>query len=291
MKKRFNVIDAILVILIVAAIAASLVFLRSRKPETTEVTTPIDFALECRAVSGELIACVENAGVGSTLYSSVDSSYLGKIVDIWYEPYVEYQYSANVGDYVTYELENRYDLVLTICGDGVENEKSFTVAETLMKIGQRVNVKGKGYALSGNVVDLNHGVSTVEDHAVGSGAQEFRYKVQINDVRDLTTNNLHVGDHFYDITTGALMGEVVDIDVQPYTVTVLGAQGDVLKLEKPGRYKVTMTLSARGTENDTAYFIDGKVELKVGAGMTARSKFMQNDFSIIELVSVTEAAK
>ena len=68
MKKRFNIVDAALILLLVAAVAVCFLFLRSRGAISEEKTaTPMSFIVELKDVRQGTIDAVEaafSAGVG-----------------------------------------------------------------------------------------------------------------------------------------------------------------------------------------------------------------------------------
>ena len=48
-------------------------------------------------------------------------------------------------------------IYVTIEGNGTETEKDITVEGTTVKVGMELNVKGKGYAFKGIVVEVRDG--------------------------------------------------------------------------------------------------------------------------------------
>ena len=49
------------------------------------------------------------------------------------------------------------NIYVTIEGNGTETEKDITVEGTTVKVGMELNVKGKGYAFKGIVVEVRDG--------------------------------------------------------------------------------------------------------------------------------------
>ena len=54
-------------------------------------------------------------------------------------------------------VEGYSNIYVTIEGPGTETEKDITVNGTTVKTGMELNVKGKGYAFKGNVVEVRDG--------------------------------------------------------------------------------------------------------------------------------------
>lgn len=290
MKKRFNIVDALLILLIVAAIAVCFLFLRSRGSIGPAEGTDVHFTVELRRVSREMIDRVEAAGIGSNVYRSTDGEYLGTLEDFRYETHVETEFASALGEYAQYEVSDRYLLYLDVVGQGTQSATDISVNGSVIKIGQEIFVKGKGYAAGGYVV----GVSVdemVEDSAVGVGDKELVYSVRFEDIRAFTAEQFRVGDRLYDNATGVNLGVITDVDIRPYADVRMDENGNAKFCEKPGKYSAYVTLTARCTETENSYFIDGRSELKVGAMLQGRTKWVLCGFTYNELLEVREIAE
>ena len=287
MKKRFNIVDAVLVLMIVAAVVVCFMFLRSRESIGGAETQEVGFTVELRRVSREMIDRVEAAGIGSNVYRSTDGAYLGTLADYRYSTHVETEFASALGEYAQYEVSNRYLLYLDIVGQGTQSATDVSVSGSVIKIGQEMYVKGKGYAAGGYVVGVNV-EETVADSSVGIGDKELIYSVRFEDIRSFTADQFHVGDRIYDNATGANLGTITEIDIRPYADMRMDENGNAKFSEKPEKYSAYITLSARCTETDNSYFIDGKNELKIGAMLQARTKWVLCGFTYNELLEVRE---
>ena len=289
MKKRFNIVDAALILLLVAAVAVCFMFLRSRGTISEEKTAPMSFIVELKDVRQGTIDAVEAAGIGSNVYRSTDGTYFGKLTGFGYEPYTKTEYNESLGRYVTFEIADAYTLELEITGDGVETATDISVSGIPVKVGQETFVKGKGYAGKGYVIVVsNNGAAPVADESVGIGDKELIYSVRFEDIRSFTADEFHVGDRLYDNATGANLGTITEVDVRPYADVRMDENGNAKFTEKPEKYSAYVTLTARCTETDNSYFIDGKNELKVGAMLQGRTKWVLCGFTYNELIEVRE---
>ena len=287
MKKRFNIVDAALILLLVAAVAVCFMFLRSRGTISEEKTAPMSFIVELKDVRQGTIDAVEAAGIGSNVYRSTDGTYFGKLTGFGYEPYTKTEYNESLGRYVTFEIADAYTLELEITGDGVETATDISVSGIPVKVGQETFVKGKGYAGKGYVIVVsNNGAAPVADESVGIGDKELIYSVRFEDVRDYTSNFLRVGDRLYDKATNANLGKIIDVDIQPFYVGQMDAEGNSVHAQKEGRNCAVVTLRARCTETEDSYYIDGKNELKVGAELLIKTKYVECEFFYHELLEV-----
>lgn len=287
MKKRFNIVDAVLILLIVAALAVCFLFLRSRESVGGTAGTEVHFTVELRRVSREMIDRVEAAGVGSSVYRSTDGEYLGTLENIRYQTHVETEYAVALGEYAQYEVPDRYLLYLDILGDGTESATEISVNGNAIRIGQEMYVKGKGYAAGGYVVGIDVD-EAVADTSVGIGDKELVYSVRFEDIRSFTADEFHIGDRLYDNATGANLGTITTIDIRPYADVRMNENGEAKYTEKPDKFSAYITLTARCTETDNSYFIDGKNELKVGAMLQGKTKWVLCGFTFNELLEVRE---
>lgn len=112
------------------------------------------------------------------------------------------------------------------------------------------------------------------------------YTVSIPGVRQFTVDYINVGDQFYDDATGDYLGEIVDIEVSPYSTMEPDAQGGFSPAVMPERYVLTLTVSGNCTETTRGYYLSGTIELKSGTSLLADSKYVKTSFTILSILSV-----
>jgi hypothetical protein len=252
----------------------------------------MSFIVELKDLRQGTIDTVEAARIGSNVYRSTDGTYFGKLTGFGYEPYTKTEYNESLGRYVTFEIADAYTLELEITGDGVETATDISISGIPVKVGQETFVKGKGYAGKGYVIVVsNNGAAPVADESVGIGDKELVYSVRFEDIRAFTAEQFHVGDRLYDNATGVNLGVITDVDIRPYADVRMDENGNAKFCEKPGKYSACVTLTARCTETENSYFIDGRSELKVGAMLQGRTKWVLCGFTYNELLEVREIAE
>ena len=96
-------------------------------------------------------------GRGGNAYESSTSTYLGTVKDVKTEPFTETMFNRTTGKYEKVPVDGYSNIYLTIEGNGTETEKDITVEGTTVKVGMELNVKGKGYAFKGIVVEVRDG--------------------------------------------------------------------------------------------------------------------------------------
>lgn len=95
--------------------------------------------------------------IGGNAYNSSTSVYLGTVEDFQTEPYTEIVYDEQEEAFRKVPVEGYSTIYLTIAGQGTETERDITVEGTTVKVGMELNVKGKGYAFKGIVVEVRDG--------------------------------------------------------------------------------------------------------------------------------------
>lgn len=285
MKRKFNVVDVCLLLLIAAAVVVCLLFLRQRGTISTQTETDtMRVTVELREVKGETLACFEE---GMKIYRSTDSVYLGTLAEIRSEPYTVVEYSQLLERYVTYECEGLYRVYLVIEGKGYETAREVIFSDVSVRIGDEIYVKGKGCAGAGYITGIDTMAAPVaEDTALSSGDTPLTYTVRISDIRAFTADALHVDDRVYDQSTGALLGVIKEIESRPYCTYEMDAAGNGLRAEKDGRVELIVRLESACIETDDSYFIDGKNELKVGAELVMVTRYVKCEIRYHELLSV-----
>lgn len=156
-KKLFgilNIVDIILIaaVLVVGIIGAKL-FLGGSTEQAAD-TKPYTYVVMGQEVLEETAGLVE---IGGNAYNSSTSVYLGQVTDVASEPHCEVIYDRASGTYKKAPIPAYCDLSLTITGNGTETERDIIVEGTTVKVGMELNVKGKGYAFKGYVVDVREG--------------------------------------------------------------------------------------------------------------------------------------
>ena len=95
--------------------------------------------------------------VGGNAYNSSTSAYLGTVKEVATEQFTETVYDKDTSKFHKVPVEGYSNIYVTIEGPGTETEKDITVNGTTVKTGMELNVKGKGYAFKGIVVEVRDG--------------------------------------------------------------------------------------------------------------------------------------
>lgn len=156
-RKWFGVLNIVDLILILLVIVAGIVGVRLMgSGSTAEETTGRTYTY---VVMGQevLTETAECPVIGENVYNSSTSAYLGTVAEVRTEPFTETIFDRSSSSYKKAEVPHYCDIYLTIEGQGTETEKDITVEGTTVKVGMELNVKGKGYAFKGIVVEVRDG--------------------------------------------------------------------------------------------------------------------------------------
>ncbi|MEA5056903.1 DUF4330 domain-containing protein [Anaerotignum propionicum] len=150
----FNIVDIILILLIIIAGVVGVKLFMGGGKQDTSAKKAYTYVVEGREV---LTETAEAPIIGGKVFNSSTGAYLGVAKEVASEPYTEVIFSKETGAYQKLPVEGYSNITLTVEGNGTETEKDITVEGTTVKVGMELNVKGKGYAFKGFVVEVRDG--------------------------------------------------------------------------------------------------------------------------------------
>lgn len=93
---------------------------------------------------------------------------------------------------------------------------------------------------------------------------------EISDVREVTVNNINVGDSLYHYDKGTYIGTIVSKDVQNYKDET-DSNGTWYNSDVPGKYNVIIEVEAQIEETDQYYLVGGE-QTRVGNQFRLKNK-------------------
>lgn len=281
-RRRFNLIDAAIVLLALLVLAA-IWLLRDRSTGVSATEYPMQLLIELNTVPGGSIELMQEGG---EVYRATDNTYLGVIKSIESEPYTETKAVPALGTTVTYSpQENAYRVYLTVETSGYLTEKDAIISGSSCKIGDVCHVKGKGFAASGYIVGVDTMDAPAPEGSADSGTLRLTYTARIGAVRSFTADAVQLGDRLYDKTSNSFIGTVVDIEKTPYTTVDLNAEGESVTIVYADRYNVLLTIECLAVERPTGYWL-GTAELKVGSTQQFYTRLLASSFNVQKLISI-----
>ena len=151
----FNIVDIILILIVIAAAAVGAkMFFGGGSTDAAAETKTYSYVVMGQEVLEET---ADFPVVGGNAYNSSTSAYLGTVKEVATEQFTETVYDKDTSKFHKVPVEGYSNIYVTIEGPGTETEKDITVNGTTVKTGMELNVKGKGYAFKGIVVEVRDG--------------------------------------------------------------------------------------------------------------------------------------
>ena len=152
----FNIVDVILIlaVIVVGAVGAKMFLGGGSSTDTAAETKTYSYVVMGQEVLDET---ADFPVVGGNAYNSSTSAYLGVVKEVATEEFTETVYDKDTSKFHKVPVEGYSNIYVTIEGPGSETEKDITVNGTTVKTGMELNVKGKGYAFKGIVVEVRDG--------------------------------------------------------------------------------------------------------------------------------------
>lgn len=149
----FNSVDIVIILLVIVMAIGGYLFLRGRSAaETAGGVKTIQYTVEGQNIVSSAAAYPK---VGDKAYNSSTSAYLGIVKDIRVEDQMKVDYNPQKGAYDKHAVTGFKTVYITIEGEGYDNDQNVVVNDNVVKVGQELNVKGKGYAMGGYIVGIH----------------------------------------------------------------------------------------------------------------------------------------
>lgn len=149
MKRKWTFVDTLIVILvIVAGVALFKVFGTSTATgDTKTIEAVVLLAKEDKEVA-------EAISEGDQITISLTEKDSGTLKSVKVEDAETMVYNSIDGKYVIEPVEGKVDIYATIELSVTENDYAFTSGSTVLKVGEKLPFRGKGYALEGYIIQI-----------------------------------------------------------------------------------------------------------------------------------------
>lgn len=151
-KRKFNVVDIIIIVIIICAIGVAGKILKNNSAGNEALNETVCFEFLATEVRYE---GADKVSVGDKVYNSTSSTYLGLVKESYVSPYFEAVFDPSKGEYVDVELENKCNVDIIVECNGYETDTGVFFEGQELKAGQEFFLKGKGYAFEGYIVDVD----------------------------------------------------------------------------------------------------------------------------------------
>lgn len=151
-SRRFNLLDIFIILVVLVLVGGGWIaysnYTRNQQANMHEA----EYQVEIKGVDQSFVDSITK---GDALRESIKGNALGTVADVIAVPASNVNTDYLNGKFVMVPVPNKLDLVLKIKSPAVITEKSISVGGLTIKIGQRLYIKGKGYANQGYILNID----------------------------------------------------------------------------------------------------------------------------------------
>ncbi|MBQ2897417.1 MAG: DUF4330 family protein [Clostridia bacterium] len=151
MKKfKFNFVDTIIILMVLAVITVGWLFINNRSSDGSSSKFSYDILL--KEIPIETVNAITK---GSDVFDGVKIINIGVINDFSYKKSQYYEYSEQTGEYVFTEVPDMYDVTINVQAGGTFSGLTHIVNEYEIYVGKAVDIKSVGFVGHGVIVAVN----------------------------------------------------------------------------------------------------------------------------------------
>ena len=114
------------------------------------------------------------------------------------------------------------------------------------------------------------------------------YKIKISNVRNYTVDAFVVGDTVYDSQNNVEIGKIKEKEVTEARGYEVIRSGKIVETKVPNKYDLVLVIETQGTIDNSAYFANRIVELKVGSEKIIETLYAKSTGIITEIAHENE---
>ena len=144
MKAKFNLIDAVVILLIVAIGAAGYLFLSNRSEAvSSDKKVKIFYEVTLTKKDEYMTTIFEE---GSKAFVGEKEKIPATVVGCEVTPAQDSSFDGESGKFINAEIPEKYDIVVKLMSEGTDNAGSVSVNGTAIRVGSQTSVKGREFA-------------------------------------------------------------------------------------------------------------------------------------------------
>ncbi|WP_317853996.1 DUF4330 domain-containing protein [Chakrabartyella piscis] len=152
---KLNVVDILIILaVILVLVGGGYYMLHKQNPENQVQLKSYTYVVEGQEVVDDL---VDMPVIGQNIYNSSTSEYLGVLTGFDYTEHTEPVFDYDAKEYQKVPSIGYSDVTVEVTGYSTETDADITVEGTVVKVGKELNIKGKGYAFKGIVIEVRDG--------------------------------------------------------------------------------------------------------------------------------------
>ncbi len=156
-KAKFNILDALIILLIILVVAAGIFLFAGKGSNETPATqnTTAEFKLEIKKAEFSLAEKFEAASkAGEIVRVGVKEAFEAELVDVEVSNAEIVSANTRTGEIILAEHPSLYDIIITLRAPAVDTDQGIMVSGTKIIVGHEDAVYGKGFAGFGFITDL-----------------------------------------------------------------------------------------------------------------------------------------
>lgn len=157
-KPKFNVIDCLIIMAVAICLAGGLYIFTNLKETSASGAEPVKirYTVEFTRREAAAVSLFEGAAErGDHCFVSEKERADATIVKTEYTPAKALTTNADTGDTGWADIPELFDITVTLESEGTQTDDTITAgAGTVIKVGDEISVKGKGYAGYGFITSL-----------------------------------------------------------------------------------------------------------------------------------------
>ena len=114
----------------------------------------------------------------------------------------------------------------------------------------------------------------------------LEYVIEVEDVRSYTVDALNKKGTLINTHTGDSLGEIINVESEPYTEQEILSNGRTVVVKVPEKYKVRVTAKCEGKETDKAFFAGKGQEIAVGSSINVVTKYASTNGKVISVKKI-----
>ncbi len=151
---KISIIDIIIIILIIAVVFVGFKVLKSDVKVVKNNNAQVYYTVEFFDVGENFFDEIKE---GIPVQNAVKNFPIGQVHSVEKKPFVFLLENYEEGTYEEVEKEGRYSVLLTIKANCSVDEKNIIVGDQIIKVGEQLPVKGKGFAGNTCIVKVELG--------------------------------------------------------------------------------------------------------------------------------------
>ena len=151
-KPKFNIIDGLVILAVIAIISAAVWFLTTAGPgDEVYVYFVVEFQGQMPDFENNVIA---GYAPNAEVRDSIRNYFLGHAWDVESRPAATVAFDNTTNTFVMATIPDRYDVYVTIRAVGTENHTAIQANGHTVRVGQEMFIRGRGYAGIGFITQI-----------------------------------------------------------------------------------------------------------------------------------------